>query len=186
MGKISWYLITKSSKPRRHRRTDYMNNSWSQLHCISKIRWFNAALLLSIPYNQQSELQKMEKITNLMRYLPKLPSWHSNGKWGIYLTKKAVCGFVYWYLRARICIKSSEGCNYICISYEYVYMHQVVSSSKSQHKATYKWGLFWQKQVSQAGISNYIPHKTVGCNYLSLPEIPASGKKILKWSMIRS
>ena len=31
-----------------------------------------------------------------------------------------------------------------------------------------------QKQISQAGISNCIPQNTVGCNYLSLPEIPAS------------
>ena len=35
-----------------------------------------------------------------------------------------------------------------------------------------------QKQVSQAGISNCIPQNTVGCNYLSLPEIPASGNKV--------
>ena len=33
-------------------------------------------------------------------------------------------------------------------------------------------------QVSQAGISNYIPQFTVGCNYLSLPEIPAPGNKV--------
>ena len=41
------------------------------------------------------------------------------------------------------------------------------------------WGLRFQKQVSQAGISNYIPQFTVGCNYLSLSEIPASGAKVL-------
>ena len=37
--------------------------------------------------------------------------------------------------------------------------------------------------ISQAGISNYIPQFTVGCNYLSLPEVPASGTKvfILAW-----
>ena len=40
------------------------------------------------------------------------------------------------------------------------------------------WELCCQKQVSQAGISNYIPQFTVGCNYLSLPEIPASGNKV--------
>ena len=33
------------------------------------------------------------------------------------------------------------------------------------------WGLCCQKQASQAGISNYIPQFTVGCNYLSLSEI---------------
>ena len=36
-----------------------------------------------------------------------------------------------------------------------------------------------QKELSQAGRSNYIPQFTVGWNYLSLPEIPASGNKIL-------
>ena len=35
------------------------------------------------------------------------------------------------------------------------------------------------KQVSQAGIRNYIPQFTVGCNYLSLPEVPASGSNVL-------
>ena len=41
------------------------------------------------------------------------------------------------------------------------------------------WGLWQQKQVSQAGVRNYIPQFTVGCNYLSLSEIPASGTKVL-------
>ena len=40
-------------------------------------------------------------------------------------------------------------------------------------------GLCCQKQVSQVGISNYIPQFTVGCSFLSLPEIPASGNKVL-------
>ena len=34
-----------------------------------------------------------------------------------------------------------------------------------------EWWLWCQNQVSQAGISNCIPQQTVGCNYLSLPEI---------------
>ena len=33
--------------------------------------------------------------------------------------------------------------------------------------------------LSQAGINNCIPHNTMGCNYLSLPEIPASDTKVL-------
>ena len=40
------------------------------------------------------------------------------------------------------------------------------------------WWLCRLKQVSQAEISYCIPRKTVGCNYSSLPEIPASGDKI--------
>ena len=44
-----------------------------------------------------------------------------------------------------------------------------------------KWGLWCQKQVSQAGISNYIPQFTVGCSYLCMPEIPASSTKVCKY-----
>ena len=40
------------------------------------------------------------------------------------------------------------------------------------------WGLNYQKQVSQAWISNCIPQNVVGCNYISLLEIPASGNKV--------
>ena len=40
-----------------------------------------------------------------------------------------------------------------------------------------KWRFRCQKQVSQARISNCIPQYSVGCNYLSMPEIPASGAK---------
>ena len=35
---------------------------------------------------------------------------------------------------------------------------------KGQHM--HMWGICCQKQVSQAGISNYIPHFTMGCNTL--------------------
>ena len=40
-----------------------------------------------------------------------------------------------------------------------------------------------RKQVSQAGISNGIPQDTEGCNYLSLPEIPASGTEALIYTL---
>ena len=43
------------------------------------------------------------------------------------------------------------------------------------HTTVLIWVLWCQKQVSQAGISNCIPQYSVGCNYLSMPEIPASG-----------
>ena len=46
------------------------------------------------------------------------------------------------------------------------------------------WGLCHQKQVSQAGISNCIPQYSVGCNYLLLPEIPASGDKVLICALV--
>ena len=41
------------------------------------------------------------------------------------------------------------------------------------------WGLWCQKQVSRAKISNCIPQYSVGCAYLSMHEIPASGTKVL-------
>ena len=46
--------------------------------------------------------------------------------------------------------------------------------------------LWCQKLASQAGISNYIPQFTVGCNYLSLPEIPASGTKIILYPVLQN
>ena len=43
-----------------------------------------------------------------------------------------------------------------------------------------KWGLWCEKHVSQAGISNCISPYSVGCNYLSLSGMPASGAKVLQ------
>ena len=40
--------------------------------------------------------------------------------------------------------------------------------------------LWTLRQVSQAGKSNCIPQYSVGCNYLCLPKIRASGAKVLK------
>ena len=47
----------------------------------------------------------------------------------------------------------------------------------------HNWGLC-QKQVSHAWISKCIPQNTVGCNYLSLPEIGSSGTKVLNCASI--
>ena len=49
--------------------------------------------------------------------------------------------------------------------------------SITHNKCMNIWRLWRQKQVSMAGISNYIPHITVRCNYLCLcmPELTASG-----------
>ena len=44
----------------------------------------------------------------------------------------------------------------------------------------FKWGLWVQKLVSRAWISNYIKHNIMGCNCLSMPYIPVSGTKVLK------
>ena len=41
------------------------------------------------------------------------------------------------------------------------------------------WGHWCQNQESQVRISNCIPQWSVGCNYVYLPEIPASGIKVL-------
>ena len=53
------------------------------------------------------------------------------------------------------------------------------SDKKASNPRVDNWGLCCQKQVSQAGISNYIPQFTVGCNSSFLPEIPASDNKVL-------
>ena len=47
------------------------------------------------------------------------------------------------------------------------------------------WGLWHQKLISQAGIINCIPWWSVGCNYLSLPEKPASGTKAFKFKSFK-
>ena len=52
--------------------------------------------------------------------------------------------------------------------------HQIIYSY-----SVYNWGFWHQKQVSHAGITNCIPQYSVRCNYLSLPEIPASATKVL-------
>ena len=46
------------------------------------------------------------------------------------------------------------------------------------------WGLCCQKQVSQTRINNYITQFTVGCSYLSMPEITASGSKVLIYASL--
>ena len=48
--------------------------------------------------------------------------------------------------------------------------------------STETWGDWCQKQVSQTVISNFIPQYSVDWNYVSMPEIPASGTKVLAFS----
>ena len=50
----------------------------------------------------------------------------------------------------------------------------------SNFKLLYR-GCWNQKQVSQARISNCFPQYSMGCNYLPMAEIPASGNKVLTW-----
>ena len=47
-----------------------------------------------------------------------------------------------------------------------------------------EWGLWCQKQVSSLCISNYTTQITVGCNYLSLPCILASGTNVLNYNSV--
>ena len=55
----------------------------------------------------------------------------------------------------------------------------IIISQKSTKIRVHNWGLWCQRQLSQAWISNCIPQYSVGCNYLSMPEITASGTKVL-------
>ena len=53
-------------------------------------------------------------------------------------------------------------------------VHITKETNKAASLAIYKsFGARTEKHVSQAGISNYIPQNTVGCDYLTLPEISA-------------
>ena len=61
--------------------------------------------------------------------------------------------------------------------------YRCLLQSSFQFISSHIWGRRSEKQVSQAWISNCIPQYTVGCNYLSLPEIPASGTKVLIWKV---
>ena len=51
------------------------------------------------------------------------------------------------------------------------------------NNSTYE-GFGARSRYLMQGISNYIPKFTVGCNYLCLPEIPASGAKVLIYQYI--
>ena len=46
---------------------------------------------------------------------------------------------------------------------------------------TVNWGHTSQKPVNRAWISNYSPQSVVGCNYLSMHYMPASGTCFLNW-----
>ena len=51
-----------------------------------------------------------------------------------------------------------------------------------KNESNLKQNISWfccQKQVFQARITNHTPQFTVRCNYLSLPEIPDSGNKVV-------
>ena len=81
--------------------------------------------------------------------------------WGIY------CAYIDWFAILQQDITEPRGGRNI-IAYWLFYI---------------SWGLWCQKQISQAGIGNCIPQYCVGCNYLSIPEIPASGTKVLYYHM---
>ena len=63
----------------------------------------------------------------------------------------------------------SEPVMVILLPYIYIYI---------THPQWVNRRLWYQKQVSQGGISNCISQYSVGCNHLSMPEIPASGTKV--------
>ena len=76
-----------------------------------------------------------------------------------------------WNLRLQLCQTH-------CVFHHYIY-------NFDNSIATFIWRFWRQKQVTLAGISNCIPQNTVGCNCLSLPEIPVCGSKaiICEWHL---
>ena len=92
-----------------------------------------------------------------------------------------MCVFTYtcWDLSESMVVKRAsggQGAGGSCAESDHT-----ISHCNMQHRRS-NWGLWCQKQVSQAGISNCIPQYSVGCNYLSLPEITASGAKVFMQS----
>ena len=55
----------------------------------------------------------------------------------------------------------------------------IISATTDIHIFVLIWELWSQRQVPQAGISKCNPQYHVGCNYVSLPEIPASGTNVI-------
>ena len=88
----------------------------------------------------------------------------------------------YAFLKIFIYVSFQSYIKYVFINmFDMKYQTYVNMTLALQTKFIHIWGLWCQEQVSQAGISNYIPRFTVGCNHLSLPEIPASGTKVLTY-----
>ena len=92
----------------------------------------------------------------------------------------------------------TKPCNYYRIWANQSYIVLIVKRGKHNHNTTKQsnakisyilwdtmhiWGVLNQKHVSKMGTSN---HKNVGCNYLSLPLIPASSTTFLIFVMTSS
>ena len=71
-----------------------------------------------------------------------------------------------------------------CCIYTKIYCQSFIHDHVNSSTRHIVWGLWCQKQVSQTGISNYVPQFTVRCNFLSLPEMPVSGAKVLIYLLL--
>ena len=87
------------------------------------------------------------------------------GGWRTQLVTWKWCGVchVRWCVYVHVCL---------------MYVHVCVSCLGLYGLCICVWGLVCQKQVYRAWISNYNPQNTVGCNYLAMPYIPASGTQV--------
>ena len=80
-------------------------------------------------------------------------------------------------IRQHLIVHAGSECIRMC-AYVYVCEHEgayIASLYFTIINSTEAWLTIWGLycQISQAGISNCIPPNTVGCNYLSLHEVPA-------------
>ena len=116
-------------------------------------------------------------------------SWRENTKQILFKTSHPFCGCNYFRMPYSQC------CLHLIMQAREVYMRTLLPEAGISGRDKYgliitSRSLLWdviiypclrylQKQVSQPGIRNYIPQFTVGCNYSSLFEIPASGNRVL-------
>ena len=126
-----------------------------------------------------SKLQWVKNSSTLVWHKPPISSCTENN---FYLP--GFLGFLLGYVFADLWNGSGEGNSCagrnlnILSKSENLQEHKRINYIVILLKIQYNWGLWCQKQVSQAGISNYIPQNNVGCNYLSIPDITASGTKV--------
>ena len=138
-----------------------------RLYAVQAITWSRADLSSVIT----------TRIISMHLYSSGFSGYHKKGIWKTYLLNPiVVCPeTIYCHNEARwlfcqwVLIITGSGNGLFVISLQ-ASIYQSASDDIT-------WSLWHQKQISQAGISDCIPQYSVGCNYLSLPDIPASGAK---------
>ena len=80
---------------------------------------------------------------------------------------------------ANFIFGSTSGCRHGNLRCHHWRQSRHLNNCRFSFAEYFIWGLWCQKQVSQAGVSNCILQYSLGCNDLSVSEVPASGTKVL-------